>query len=311
MILNYKKLLVAFVFVAAGYAHAQIRISARVELKAYLPYEPIMLTINLENNSGNTLVFPKVEKPDLKDAHKPLPDFIRCDVSDEQNSLMPETAYAKRMFGEGHVNFGSELILPSGGNRKLTVQLNQFYRMTRHQKYTIKVMVRHHRLPVDFVSEELTISVVPGVTKLTQYVGVPSKFGEENKEIKQRKCELISFHGDVNTEYVLRVSDDTYVYCTQRLSKHISGDLPDLQVDARSQIHIIIQVEAKTFKYWLFDIGGDLKQTSLYRYDKRVGVPKLSRDPDIGRVMVFGGVRYVPEEDEELELPTYNGGNEL
>ena len=64
-----------------------------------------------------------------------------------------------------------------------------------------------------------------------------------------------------------------------------------LSIDARSHFHFLTQTQPRLFSYWIFDPNGKIKKTAHYMVDPAFPIPRMIRDPDIGRVMVVGGVR--------------------
>ncbi len=279
----------------AGFA--QLRIGAECDRKDYIPFEPIKLTIQLDNNSGNLLKF-----------SSPDDGFINCIVEDERGHQVQPTALSRRVFAKRKINLARGLVLSPGQSKSLVVNINRFYEMSRPQNYSIRVRVVHKRLGNrEFRSQPTSVNVIEGVEIMSRKVGVPSASKEE---IAQRDARLLSFQGKETDQYIMQIDDAKRIYRTVRLCQRMSSGKPDFEIDARSHIHILIQTEPKVFSFWEFSVDGSLRQASQYRYTKENKVPRLYRDPDIGRVMVIGGERVVPGDDEELELPVYQGPQE-
>jgi len=85
------------------------------------------------------------------------------------------------------------------------------------------------------------------------------------------------------------------VYGITRLGPRIGGAVPSCDVDAMSNIHTLIQVCSRFYSYRVYDHAANLLQDKYYKSEKTL--PRLTRDPEVGRVMVTGGRAAVPGVD--------------
>ncbi len=275
-------------FLGLGFIPAswgQVDIELKTNRKYYISYEAIELTITLRNNSGNTLRF---------GAKRETGGRLNCIVTDERGFRVKELQ-------KQAINPVSGLVLPAGGTKELTLTVNRSYNMAKVGHYRIRTQLSHPRLLQDYLSGEVAVDVKSGAPVFTRDIGVPTS---DDKPIQRRKCVLLDFRAEKVSIYCLKIEDDKFVYCLERLGAHTVGDRPQIQIDARSQIHILVQIRSRLFRYWVYSINGKLKQSADYRPSAR-SLPRLQRDPDIGRVMVIGGTLEVPGTDHELELPSY------
>jgi hypothetical protein len=69
-------------------------------------------------------------------------------------------------------------------------------------------------------------------------------------------------------------------------------------------VHLLFQTQPQLFSHWVYDMNGQKKEEAHYLVDQGLPIPRLVRDPDIGRVMVAGGRRAKSGVDfNEVELP--------
>ena len=103
-----------------------------------------------------------------------------------------------------------------------------------------------------------------------------------------RTCSINVLH-QTNGEllYYLKIEDDEYVHSIVRLCPKIFGIDPQVEVDALSRIHTLLQILPRLFKYRIFDLNGKLKQETTYLY--HATQPRLMLDQEFGMVKVTGG----------------------
>ncbi len=257
----------------------QVGISLETEYHKYLRYEPITVQILLRNYSGNTLVFGDNSS---KQGHL---DFI----------VEKEGAMEVRK-SDPKVNPVGNLILGAGETKQLSLSLNTIYDMQKEGVYTLAAQVGHHRLQNDFRSNTITVEIADGVVVWQRRAGIP--VGNGTSAINARQISLLLFHGASGDIYCLRVEDDEMVYSTVRLGPRIAGALPECDLDAVSNVHILFQARPRLYAYRVYDFNGKLKQEKYLILEGKV--PHIYRDPDIGRIIVTGGRLAVPGVDFKL-----------
>ncbi|RMD78647.1 MAG: hypothetical protein D6820_09575 [Lentisphaerae bacterium] len=273
---------------------AQIRMGLKTDRPKYLPYEPVKVTVLIENNSGNTLYF-----------NDRFPGaMIHVILVSEHGAPVKEFPHVRRAQGGGPINFARGLVLPTGGRKQLTFTVNRYFDMAQEGIYTLQVELIHPRLPSAYRSRELDIQVIRGIPVLKRDIGVHTP---GNQEIQTRTVTLLKFYEGHFAEYALRIEDKKMVYNIIRLGRCSQSDEPQMEVDARAHIHLLIQQEAKSFSYVIVKPDGQIQQTAIYRVREKDEIPSLIRDPEIGRVMVRGGRLELPGEETQEELPEYTG----
>ncbi len=254
--------LTALVMLAAA-AHAQIALRLTAEKPRYLRYEPIPLTLQVTNLSGNTLSFGG-DQP--RERNRGSVTF-RVEASGGRNvaqfTLMDNPA--------------SGLKLGPGQTRELRVVINQFYEMQKEDKYAVTAYLSHPRLPSIHLSKPVHIEVYDGIPLLTQNIGMPSK--SETDLIKTLKLTLMRFADVEQDIYYLRVEDDENVYASFRLGDYIDGEKPQMELDGPNLVHILLQLRPKLFVYYIMGFDGyNLKMRQKRFYKSADGLPPtLSR----------------------------------
>jgi len=255
----------------------------------------------VRNNSGHTLDFGPPDNPG---------GFVRLEVRDSRGRQLdvkhlPSVDPASRGVTTprfGVFNVANDLNLPPGASRTMVVAVNDFFNLTTEGYYEVTARVGHERLSHHHLSLPQRIKVQGGVVEWERDVGVPA--AEAGQSIAERKVSVLSFQADQSQIYCLRIVDDKYVYTCTRLAPRVRGVIPQFEVDARSQVHLFIQTQPQLFSHWVYDMQGERKEEAHYIVDQALPIPRLVRDPDIGRVMVVGGRRAKRGVDfNEVELP--------
>jgi len=279
------RLSVAAVLFLTWSAHAQLGISLRLDRRNYLRYEPIRATVQLRNYTGNTIMFPK--QPGL--------GKLTFTVSTRKGTYV--------RCREPDLNPAEGLILGAGETRELALTLNNLYSLQAEDVYTVAARIGHPRLSYDYKSKPVQFEVRSGLVAWERTIGVPST--SATAKIAQRKATLLAFRDDDEETYALRIEDDKVVFGVVRLGPHLSGSEAQCDSDALSNVHVLSQTSPRLYAHRVFDYNAKVKQEKYYFMEKTV--PRLRRDPEVGRVFVSGGrpavrgVDYmVPGEDNPL-----------
>ena len=259
---------------------AQIGITLATDRRKYMRYEPIRARILLRNYSANTLVFSG------EAANK---GYLLFDIetADQMGTRATDPA----------VNPVADLILGAGETRQLVLVLNNLYNLQKEGVYRITAQIGHPRLPNDYKSKTVTVEVRDGAAVWSRTVGLPAV--GVAAPIKSREVSLLAFHEDPGDLYCLRVEDDEMVYGVVRLGARLGGAEPDCDMDAVSNVHTLLQVRPRLYAYRVYDYNVKLKQEK-YFIPEGESLPRLARDPDIGRIMVTGGRVAVEGVDYEV-----------
>lgn len=261
---------------------AQLSLAVKTNRRHYLRYEPIEVRVQLRNYSGNTLMF--------GDAEGANSGYLRFIVERPEGAELRPTDRA--------MNPVTDLILGAGESRELVLNLNHFFDLRAEGSYVIMAQIGHKRLPSDFRSEPVSIDVREGVPVITRNLGLPQTDG--GAVIKAVTAVLLLFHDGEEWLYCLRAEDDDAVLGTVRLGRQISGSQPQMDADAASDIHVLVQLQSRLFLhavYGLSEEGLRLRQRRYYKPDQ-FG-PRLTQAP--GYLRVVGGIP--TQEGSEGALP--------
>jgi hypothetical protein len=262
---------------------AQISISVKTDRKHYLRYEPVAVTVVLRNYSGNTLIF-----SDEAGANR---GYLRFLV---QRPDGPELRPKERA-----VNPVEDLILGAGETRQLELKLNHFFDLRPEGTYIVSAQVGHQRLPNDYRSEAASFDVREGVPLITRNLGLPQADG--GAPIAAVTCTLLLFHDGEQWLYSLRAETEAAVLGTVRLGPQIAGSQPQMDADAASDVHVLVQLQSRLCLYAVYGVsesGVRLRQQRYYQPDQ-FG-PRLTQAP--GYLKVVGGIP--AQEGVDLHVPT-------
>lgn len=275
---------------------AQVSLTVEADRERYIAYEPVEMTVTVRNDTGNRLYF----------GEKGEYGALRLVVTNLRGEPVGTLT--------GKVNPAAGLLLPTGARKSITVPINSYFNVKAHGDYEVRARLTHRRLPTDFLSERVFFQVRDGAPLWERTVGMPVST-DSAQVIPMRHCSVNVFHSDGRDICFLRIQDDDYVYATVRLGPRVKSVDPQCEVDARSRIHILMQVEPRFFRYLVYDLNGELEKKAVYMAElsgpqklfiTRDDVPHLIRDPDIGRVMVSGGRVAVDGVDYNIEK-TFTG----
>ncbi|MFT5126735.1 MAG: hypothetical protein ACI8W8_000330 [Rhodothermales bacterium] len=261
----------AFVFFSSWHASAQLDISAKMSQYRYLLYEPVSVTVTLRNNTGNHLRF-------VDGA------YLRLELRNVHGRTMAVN-YPKHYSTKEELNPIHGLFLPSGATKSLDLPIHNFCNLQKPGEYELRIRVGHPRMRNDFRSRQQLFVIQQGNEVWSKEIGVPNPDSEG--EIGIRRISILVFRADDADLYMMKIEDDDYVHAVARLGPHVTGLKPQIQIDALSHIHTLVQEGPRHWNLRIFDLNGKQNTYRMYMYDGTN--PRLIYDPDLGRVMVSGG----------------------
>jgi hypothetical protein len=251
-----RKIIFLLLVLLVAVSSAQIGMTLKSQHANYLRYEPIELTLELRNYSGNTLVFGK-DDGSMTFRVRTRNGRSVASIARESNPM------------EG-------LVFAPGETRVLRLNINQLFDLQRPDYYAIDACVEHVRLPRVYVSNEIGFEVKGGALLLTKTFGLPTKSNTD--KIRSATANLLRFNDGRNDIYCLRVEDDENVYGTFRIGPFIEGSTPQLDVDSTSSIHVLVQLRPRLYAYNVYAIiKGEAKLRQQRYYVPLEGTPTLSR----------------------------------
>jgi hypothetical protein len=246
----------------------QLSLGVKAAKQQFIQFEPIEIEVTIRNYSGETLTFT------TDDA---ISGGLAFNITDKQSDLVEARSKS--------FNPASGLILPPGSTRRMVLAINQHFDLQQPTDYELIARIGHRRLKYDYKAEPVRFKVRAGNQVWHRQIGVPG--GRVNDEIPIRDVSINMFHGDDGDLFYLKIEDENDVYAVIRLGPRVQGIQPQAEIDALNQIHVLVQMAPQMFSYQMIDLAGKIKQNKLYTVGR--SMPRLIRDPDVGRVMVIGG----------------------
>lgn len=247
---------------------AQVRVELSFDQETYLPREPLYATVIVYNSSGQTLELGKDS------------EWLSFTVESVDNRIVKDLKPA---------DVQGEFTLPSAHRAKKMVNLAEAFDLSRMGRYLVTATVRVAAWGGEsFSSKARPVGITAGVNIWEANFGVPSEKPAGKPEI--RKYQLVQANHVKALALYVRIMDEAE---DQVLSLYPLGPLlgvsrPDAEVDRWSNLHVLYQDGARSFRYSMITPDGLLlaRQT----WDVAETIPSLRRDKE-GRIAVGGGLR--------------------
>ena len=257
---------------------AQVQLALEFNREKFIQHEAIDLTIQVINNSGSQLTFGKNQGK--------IEFLIISEINRWSSKIDP---FKNKKTDKRSFNAAAGLVLGAGETKRVTIRLNKYFPLAKAVKYRIKARLSHPRLNKDLETANYSeIEVSAGNVIETKNFGVTDE--KDPNKINNRKYTLLGFNVKNRDTYCLKIWDDKWVYALHRLGPRVHGIKPQNDVDAFSNIHILIQLEPKVFMHTIYSPEGKKQQEVIYRasFDN---VPRLRRDTDLGKISIANGLR--------------------
>jgi hypothetical protein len=204
---------------------------------------------------------------------------------------------------KGDYNCLEGKILKPGATAQVVVPVSKLYDVSKSGSYSLHAVIKHPMLSSAYKSNETSFSVFNGIVVWRRLVGVPDVLNEhQGQKIKSREVEILNFYDGMKKLYALKIEDKNYVYALHRLQEDVDSSMPDVDIDGLSKVHIFIQISAKVFVYYVYDLNGNLVSFDRYKRDFS-GNPRMVRDKEEGTISIMGGVRALKGRDFTEENP--------
>ncbi len=259
-----------FVFWLSGCLAAlgQIEVSCRLDHTRVLQYEPILATVEVVNNTMQSLV--------LSDRRGNA--ALGFEIEQIPGVPIPTT-------GQG-TGLASESI-PPGGTLREKVNLLTGYVFQESGPYTIRARLDWGGK--QFLSSKLFLDVAPGLIIGELTAGVPAD------PAATRTYTLRTLNRDQGERVFLRIDDEDAGRCygVIDLGQIVRLVKPTMQVDGQGNIHVLHQAGPYQFTHSAFTPDGMRVGQDVYTSDgKSIQMGKAGG----GTVAVEGGQLYRPEE---------------
>lgn len=270
-----KRLLLAALclFSTAG-SLAQMRVELSFEQETYLPREPLYALVTVYNSSGQTLAL---------------------GADNEWLSFAIESVDGRIVKDLKPAEVQGEFTLPSAHRAKKMINLADAFDLTKFGRYKVTAMVRVAGWNETFSSTTRSVGITSGVVIWEANCGVPSEKPDGRPEI--RKYQLVQANHLKALSLYVRIMDEgeQEVLSLYPLGPLLGVSKPNGQVDRWSNVHVLYQDGARSFRYSMITPDGLLLARQTWEVGDE-GIPGLRRDSE-GRISVAGGSRRFSAKD--------------
>jgi len=265
-----------------GTAHAQIRVQLEFERKLYIPYEPILAKVSIENLSGRELL--------LEDANN-INWF----------TFQIETAKGRKVAPRDSSYTLSPVQIGAGQTVTRVLNLTPLYPLDEFGSYQLRAVVHAPQFHSYFSSSVHKIDITPGRKVWEQRVGVPMTEADGGD---LRTLTLLTHRAGKRNSLYLRIQDDDkgLIYATHRLGPTVSYSEPSVELGPDNTIHVLHNIKPTVWMHSHIGLKGEVMRREQYLETR--GKPFLQ--PGNGTVAVIGGTYFDPEaiaqqQQEQLE----------
>ena len=263
-------LAVAVCAIAAVPAAAQVDMQCRLENSRTVLFEPVILSVDVINNTGDILDFSGA----IPNAH------LAFDIEQSPGVVVPPSGVP--LFAQG-------VTIRPGDTFSGKVNLQTAYKITDTGPYTITTRVEWGGKV--FISPKLFLDVLPGLEIAKLSAGIPD---DPNAT---RTYTLRTLNRDRTEVVFLRINDEDKGMCygVFNLGRIVRMFEPKLQMDEVGNIHVLHQSGPWQFTHSAFTPRGDPVVQDVYSGEgSSIGLKRA----DGGQLAVEGAQLYMPEEED-------------
>jgi hypothetical protein len=279
----------AVLAVSLASVRAQVTVEVVPEQEQFLAGEKLPVAVRIINRSGELLRLGAES------------DWLTFSIEPRAGSVVAKS---------GEVPVKGEFTLESSQVATKRVELDPYFSLPNPGRYKLTATVRIQQWGRDVVSQPKTFDIIAGSKLWEQEFGVPNSAGLTNSVPEVRKYTLQQANFlKTQLRLYLRVTDagGGRTFQVTPVGSMVSFSRPEPMVDRFSDLHVLYQDGAHSFRYTVFDPRGEVLQRQTYQYVKTR--PRLRTGED-GAVSVIGGVRFVtandvppPPPDADLPVP--------
>ncbi|HTG44220.1 MAG TPA: hypothetical protein VK633_06780 [Verrucomicrobiae bacterium] len=263
----YRCLVALLCLLSTGNILAQLRVELEFEQETYLPREPLFAVVRISNSSGQTLVLGTNNQ------------WLSFTVESVDGSIVKQRKAADV---EGEFN------LPSSSRAKKMVNLAEAYDLMKFGRYVVTATLKIPEWNETVTSRPAVFGIATGVKLWESAFGIPGETSQGRPEI--RKFQLLSANHMKALSLYVRIANESEedTYSLFPLGPLHGFSKPEPQVDRWSNLHVLYQDGARSFRYNVINPDGMLltRQTWDIANGSRPGM-RLSAD---GRIAVSGGI---------------------
>lgn len=282
-----KLVLIVAVFFAVLTAAAQVKVDVRFDGEQFIANEPLIARVRIINDSGSTLR--------LGEDADWLTFTIETTDGHPVRSLRPPKVE------------GEPFNLESSHTATARVDLAPAFDLTQTGKYKVVASVKVPAFNTRFASGGRDFYIVSGSRMWERKFGVPSHVAaaDTNGLPELRKYMLIQAMSGKDTKFYVRLADEFEKNIRViPIGTLVSFSRPEPQIDKWSNLHVLYQIGARTFTYFVVNPDGLLISRETHEIsDTR---PYMATTEE-GRIVIRGGNRRPSIDDvppyEAAQLP--------
>ncbi len=271
----YRCLLALLCLFSAGNALAQMRVELEFDQETYLPREPLYATVLIYNNSGRTL--------ELGDDNT----WLSFTVENVDGSIVKQKKPA---------DVKGKFTLPSSKYARKLVNLAEAYDLSKFGRYVVRAVVDMPEWQANYASKPIPVGIATGVKLWETTFGLPTE-EQAGRRPEMRKYQLLSANHLKQLSLYVRVTGESEAetFTLFPLGPLHGFSQPEPQVDRWSNLHVLYQDNARTFRYNMITPDGMLLTREIWEIanDSR---PALKINSE-GRIIVSGGIRRITIND--------------
>ena len=254
-------------------AGAQVDISLSFKKDFFLADEAMLAELTIVNYSGRSIVLG--EKA----------DWLTFSIESSRN---------KTLSAERPLDIYGRFEIPNAGSGIRRVQLVPAFRLQEQGSYQIKATVVLPELGFKKSSEAVEVNILSANLLWEREFGLVSSADGKPPEI--RRYELMRSINEKSIELYVRVSSQyrESIFGVYSLGNVVSFGEPERQVDRLSNLHVLFQNGARSFRYAIIKPNGEILLQQ--RWDYTNTRPRLSLGEQ-GLIEISGGMRQISYDD--------------
>lgn len=254
-------------------AGAQVDISLSFKKDFFLADEAMLAELTIVNYSGRSIVLG--EKA----------DWLTFSIESSRN---------KTLSAERPLDIYGRFEIPNAGSGIRRVHLVPSFRLQEQGSYQIKATVVLPELGFKKSSEAVEVNILSANLLWEREFGLVSSADGKPPEI--RRYELMRSINEKSIELYVRVSSQyrESIFGVYSLGNVVSFGEPERQVDRLSNLHVLFQNGARSFRYAIIKPNGEILLQQ--RWDYTNTRPRLSLGEQ-GLIEISGGMRQISYDD--------------
>lgn len=266
-------------------AQAQISVELILDQEQFLRDESLPVKVRILNRSGQTLRF------------GPTTDWLSFNIEMRDGKVVQKG---------GQLASIGEFSLESSMVATRVVDLSSAFNFDIPGRYNMTATVRVPEWKDEFASKSKAFEIVRGTKLWEQEFGVPA----ENGSPEVRKYILQQAQYQKKLMLYLRVTDrdERYAFRCFPVGPLVSFNRPEAQVDRASNLHLLFQTGARSFRYAVYDPSAELRVRQYHEYARSRPALRMN---DKGGIFVAGGTRRILEDDVPPPAMASNSTNEV